>query len=106
MAEVYRAVTTGELAQLFHQFLEMQTQQALFAMGRHPGRPNSAPPPNLKLAKLYIDHLHMLETKTSGNLSEAEATALRIAIETLTGVYEDVRTSQVRREEILEEGDQ
>ena len=41
----------GELAQLFVQFVMMQHQQALFALGRHPSAPPNAPPPNLQLAK-------------------------------------------------------
>jgi hypothetical protein len=97
MAEVYRAVTTGEMAQLFHQFLEMQTQQALFAMGRHPGRPAGAPPANPRLAQVYLDHLNMLAVKTDGNLSDTERRALETTIAMLTGIFQELDAEKSRR---------
>lgn len=87
MAEVQRSTQSGELTQTFLQFVMMQTQQALFAMGKHPKMPPNPPPPNLDLAKLYIDHLVMLRFKTQGNLVPDEVTALNNAIAHLQNAF-------------------
>ncbi len=87
MAEVQRSTQSGELTQTFLQFILMQTQQALFAMGKHPQRPPNSPPPNLDLAKLYVDHLVMLRWKTEGNLMPDEKNALNNAIAHLQNAY-------------------
>jgi len=63
----------------------MQTQQALFALGKHPSRPPNSPPPNLQLGKMYVDHLVMLRWKTDGNLSVEELGALDNGITLLQG---------------------
>lgn len=80
MAEVQRTRLSGELTQTFLQFIMMQTQQALLALGKHPSRPPGAPPPNLQLGKVFIDHLSMLRAKMEGNLSGDESNALNNAI--------------------------
>jgi hypothetical protein len=87
MAEVQRSTNSGELTQTFLQFVMMQTQQALFAMGKHPKMPPNPPPPNLDLAKLYVDHLVMIRWKTQGNLIPDELTALNNAITHLQNAY-------------------
>ena len=76
MAEVLRTKQSGELTQTFLEFLLMQTQQALFALGKHPSRPPNSPPPNLQLGKMYVDHLVMLRWKMDGNLSAEEQTVI------------------------------
>jgi hypothetical protein len=80
MAEVQRTRLSGELTETFLQFIMMQTQQALLALGKHPSRPPGAPPPNLQLGKVFIDHLAMLRSKMEGNLSNDESNALNNAI--------------------------
>lgn len=65
----------------------MQSQQALFAMGKHPQRPPNAPPPNLKLGKMYLDHLIMVRWKTQGNLTPDELTGINNAITHLQNAY-------------------
>lgn len=65
----------------------MQTQQALFAMGKHPKMPPNAPPANLDLAKLYVDHMVMLRFKTEGNLAPDELNALNNAITHLQNTF-------------------
>lgn len=64
------------MAQLFIQFVMMQHQQVLFALGKHPNPPPGAPPPNVNLAKVFIDQLGMIREKTRGNLSPEEERAL------------------------------
>jgi len=87
MAEVQRSQHSGELAEKFLQFILMQTQQALLALGKHPSRPAGAPPPNLQLGQVFIDHLAMLRVKTQGNLSGDEQRALDNAIAHLQSAY-------------------
>jgi hypothetical protein len=90
MAEVQRSQTTGEQTETFLQFVLMQTQQALFALGRHPNRPAGAPPPNLQLGKVFIDHMVMLRGKMQGNLAADELRALNNAIAHLQNAYAEV----------------
>jgi hypothetical protein len=85
MPQVQRNTLSGELTQTFMQFILMQTQQALFALGKHPNMPPTAPPANLDLGKLYVDHLVMLRFKTEGNLTGEELNALNNAISVLQG---------------------
>ena len=89
MAEVQRSQHSGELTEKFLQFIMMQTQQALLALGRHPSRPAGAPPPNLQLGKVFIDHLAMLRSKTQGNLNGDEQNALENAIAHLENAFAD-----------------
>jgi len=87
MAEVLRTKQSGELTQTFLQFVMMQTQQALFAMGKHPKMPPNPPPPNLDLGKMYVDHLVMLRWKTENNLTMEEQNALNNAIAHLQNAF-------------------
>jgi hypothetical protein len=87
MPEVVRSKESTELTQTFLQFVLMQTQQALFAMGKHPKMPPNPPPPNLDLAKMYVDHLVMLRFKTTGNLNGDEENALSNAITHLQNAF-------------------
>jgi hypothetical protein len=87
MAEVYRPTESGETSQLFVQFVQMQQQQALFAMGKHPNTPPTAPPPNLGLAKAFVDQLCAVREKTRGNLSLEEQSLINSAISGLQAKY-------------------
>jgi hypothetical protein len=87
MAEFQRSTQNSELTETFLQFVMMQTQQALLAMGRHPSKPAGAPPPNLQLGKVFIDHLSMLRTKMEGNLTSEERSALNNAIAHLQNAF-------------------
>ena len=90
MAEVYRTTDAGETTQLFIQFVMMQHQQTLFALGRHPSPPPSAPPANLALAKAFIDQLGMIAIKTHGNLNGDEKRVLETALSELRLKYVEV----------------
>jgi hypothetical protein len=87
MPEVQRSTQSSELTQTFLQFVLMHTQQALFALGKHPKLPPNAPPPNLALGKMYVDHLIMLRWKTQGNLDGDETSALNHAITHLQNAF-------------------
>jgi ABC-type Fe3+ transport system substrate-binding protein len=90
MPQVYKSDQAGETAQLFIQFVMMQHQQALFALGRHPNPPPQAPPANPQLAKIFIDQLGMIKTKTLGNLSAEETQVLDSALSELRLKYIEV----------------
>ncbi len=75
------------MAQLFIQFVMMQHQQTLFALGQHPNRPSNAPPPNSALAKMFIDQLGMIREKTRGNLSADESKVLETTLAELQMKY-------------------
>ena len=87
MAEFQRATQTSELTETFLQFVMMHTQQALLALGKHPSRPAGAPPPNLQLGKVFVDHLIMLRMKMEGNLSGDENNAIHNAITHLQNAF-------------------
>ncbi|MEQ1860683.1 MAG: DUF1844 domain-containing protein [Chthoniobacteraceae bacterium] len=76
MPQVQKTDQSGEMTQLFIQFVMMQHQQTLFALGAHPSAPPNAPPPNTALAKAFIDQLGMIREKTRGNLSADEERVL------------------------------
>jgi hypothetical protein len=95
MPQIQRTTQSGELTQTFLQFILMQTQQALFALGKHPNTPPNAPPANVNLGKMYVDHLVMLRFKTEGNLSMEETNALNNAINVLqAALVEALKESQ------------
>lgn len=90
MPQVQKTDQAGEMAQLFIQFVMMQHQQALFALGRHPNSPPSAPPPNPVLAKAFIDQLGMIRVKTQGNLTGDEERLLDNVLSELRLKYVEV----------------
>jgi ABC-type Fe3+ transport system substrate-binding protein len=90
MAEVYHTTDAGETTQLFIQFVMMQHQQTLFALGRHPSPPPQAPPANHALAKAFIDQLGMIALKTHGNLNADEKRVLETALSELRMKYVEV----------------
>ena len=87
MAQFQRSTQNTELTETFLQFVMMHTQQALLALGKHPGKPAGAPPPNLQLGKVFIDHLSMLRAKMEGNLAADEQSAITNAITHLQNAF-------------------
>lgn len=87
MAEVQKTTDAGEMTQLFIQFLMMQQQQALLALGKHPNPPPGAPPANVQLGKVFVDQLGMIREKTRGNLTPDEQQLLNTILSTLQMAY-------------------
>ena len=94
MPEVQKTTESGETTQLFIQFVMMQQQQALLALGKHP-TVAAAGAKNLILAKMFIDQLAMNRQKTAGNLRRDEEQLLSNTIQTLQAAYLEVAKSQV-----------
>ncbi len=90
MAEVQKTTEAGEITQRFIQFILMQQQQALLALGRHPNPPPGAPPSNLTLAEIFIDQLGAIREKTRGNLTKEEQDLLNSVIAGLQMNYAEV----------------
>ena len=84
------------MTQLFIQFVMMQQQQALLALGRHTSNAAGAAPTNLALAKVFIDQLGMIEQKTTGNLNPPEQQLISRVLADLQAAYLDVVQSQRR----------
>ena len=93
MAEVIHTTDAGEMTHIFIQFVMMQHQQTLFALGRHPSPPPHAPPANHALAKAFIDQLAMIAAKTDGNLNADEQRVLETALGELRTKYVEVTTA-------------
>lgn len=87
MAEVQKTTDAGETTHLFIQFIMMQQQQALLALGKYPNPPAGAPPANLVVSKLLIDQLVAIREKTRGNLTADEQSLLSNVISGLQMGY-------------------
>jgi len=68
---------------LFAQLILQQSNLALILLGRTPNPETGQATPNLEGARMLIDQLEMIETKTRGNLTKDEEALLR---QTLMGL--------------------
>lgn len=66
----------GIMTALFKQLVMQQTNMALMFLGKIPHPETEEILDDPESAKLYVDQLEMLETKTMGNLNEEEAKLL------------------------------
>lgn len=62
---------------LFAQLIMQQSNLALIFLGRTPNPETGQATPNLEGARMLIDQLEMIETKTRGNLTRDEEALLR-----------------------------
>ncbi|MDB6153050.1 MAG: hypothetical protein JWL90_1503 [Chthoniobacteraceae bacterium] len=90
MAEVQKTTVSGETTQKFIQFIMMQQQQTLLALGRYPNPPPGLPPSNLSLARVFIDQLAMIRVKTAGNLNGDEQHLLNSVLASLEEAYQEL----------------
>src|SRR5438105_3191360 len=103
MAEVQTNTESGEMTQRFIEFVMMQAQNAAFALGQIPHPQTGKGQVNLEMAKLFIDHLVMIRSKTRGNLSNEELGVLNNAISNLQMVFYEVAQGGEAAEEPEEE---
>jgi len=68
---------------LFASLVLQQSNMALMFLGKIPNPESGQSEPDLPSARIFIDQLEMLETKTKGNLSPQEARMLKDALTTL-----------------------
>jgi uncharacterized protein DUF1844 len=90
MAEVQTSTETGEMAQRFIEFVMMQAQQAAFYLGQIPNPQTGKGEVHLDVAKMLIDQLVMIRSKTRGNLSQDEQGVLNNAISNLQMAFFEV----------------
>ena len=62
---------------LFAQLVVQQSNLAMMMLGKGPQPESGQSLRDLEAARLFIDQLEMLETKTKGNLNKAEAALLK-----------------------------
>ena len=67
----------GLQSALFAQLVVQQSNLALMLLGKGPQPESGQSMRDLEAAKLFIDQLEMLETKTKGNLNKEEAALLK-----------------------------
>ena len=94
MAEVLKTTNSSESAAQFVEFVMMEAQNASLFLGLIPHPGNGQPEVNLPLARMFIDHLAMIQEKTRGNLSNEEASVLRNALSNLQMAYVEVAQEQ------------
>jgi Domain of unknown function (DUF1844) len=72
-----------ELSALFVQLVMQQANMAMMLLGKVPHPESGQVLRDLDAAKLFIDQLEMLQTKTKGNLSRHESALLQQSLTTL-----------------------
>jgi Domain of unknown function (DUF1844) len=90
MAEVQTHTESGEMTQRFIEFVMMQAQNAAFALGQIPHPQTGKGEVHLDMAKLFIDQLVMIRSKTRGNLNNEELGVLNNAISNLQMAFYEV----------------
>jgi uncharacterized protein DUF1844 len=91
MAEVQTTSLSGEMAQRFIEFVMLQSQNAALFLGQFPHPQTGETEVNLDAARMFIDHLEMIQEKTRGNLSSDESRALGNALTSLRLAYVEAK---------------
>lgn len=79
----------------FPEVIQLLAMQAMVGLGGMRGPGGQDIPPNLDVAKHYIDLLGVLETKTKGNLNEQEKAMLDSTLHQLRMAYVEVVSGTV-----------
>ncbi len=94
MAELQESQNTGENSARFIEFVMMQAQNASLFLGLIPNPHSGQPEVNLDLARMFIDQLVMIQSKTRGNLTSEETGVLRNALSNLQMAFFEVSQGQ------------
>jgi len=73
----------------FHEFVLLQAQNAGLFLGCIPDPRSGQPKINLRAAKSVLDALEMLESKSTGNLTEKEASLLSVTLKNIRPLYQN-----------------
>lgn len=89
MAEIQQSTNSADLTQRFIELVMMNAQQASLCLGliAHPSTGKAEV--NLQAAKMFIDHLEIIQEKTRGNLTKDEE-------KILTSVLSELRMAFVQ----------
>ncbi|MGJ8676567.1 MAG: DUF1844 domain-containing protein [Akkermansiaceae bacterium] len=77
----------------FNDFIFLQAQNAGLFLGQLPHPTTGETNVNLKAAATVLDSLEMLAVKTSGNLTEEEATLLNKALLNIRTLYANIEAA-------------
>jgi hypothetical protein len=83
----------------FASFVYFQAQNGGLFLGRIPNPATGQTSVNLRAARSVVDSLEMLSEKTRGNLNPAEKNLLKLAVDNLRKLFEEVSASQPEIEE-------
>ena len=78
---------------LFAQLVMQQNNMAMMLLGKIPHPEDGKLTRNIEAARLFIDQLEMLETKTKGNLTKEEAALLKQSLMSLRLAFVDAVNS-------------
>lgn len=83
-------------SELLAQLVTGHAQMAMMFLGRYPNPQTGAPEvPQPEVAKIYIDQLEMLQSKTRGNLSAGESKLLNDMLMATRGAFAEALDAQV-----------
>jgi hypothetical protein len=88
--EIERTESAGMPESSFAEIVNTLALQAMVGLGGIAGPGGQRVPPNLEMAKHFIDLLDVLDQKTRGNLSDAEKRALDATLYNLRLVFVDL----------------
>ncbi len=89
MAEIQQSTNSADLTQRFIEFVMMNAQQAALCLGQMAHPSTGKAEVNLDAAKMFIDHLEVVQEKTRGNLNKDEE-------KILAGVLTELRLAFVQ----------
>ena len=91
--------STAEIhSALFVQFVTGQAQMIMMLLGRYPNPQTGVlESPNPEAAKVFIDHLEMIQAKTKGNLSAEESRLLGQMLSATQLTFAEVMDAQLGR---------
>ena len=72
MAEIQQSTNSADLTQRFIEFVMMNAQQAALCLGQMAHPSTGKAEVNLDAARMFIDHLEVVQEKTRGNLNKDE----------------------------------
>ncbi len=97
MAEIQQSTNSADLTQRFIEFVMMNAQQAALCLGQMAHPSTGKAEVNLDAAKMFIDHLEVVQEKTRGNLNKDEE-------KILAGVLTELRLAFVQVSNQLQHG--
>ena len=74
----------------FASFVYFQAQNGGLFLGRIPNPATGETSVTIRAARSVVDSLEMLRDKTTGNLNQAEQNLLKLAVENLRKLYDEV----------------
>ncbi len=91
MAEIQtNQFQAGEMTQIFIEFIMMQTQNTAHCLGQMPDPRTGQAYVNIPMARVLIDQLSVIRSKTAGNLSAEEQKIIDSAVEEMEAAFKYV----------------